>query len=116
MEVSIRFLGMRRNLLGLIVGLAGMLASGCGLALAAVPLSAALGYASPVGLSTQFLQEQHGRLELSDAIAAYQSGKFIPGKSPVLNFGIGAKPVWIHFAVDNPAAAPVQKKLSIETA
>ena len=49
-------------------------------------------------------------------MAAYEAGKFTPGKSPVLNFGIGARPVWIHFAVDNPDAAPVQKRLSIEIA
>ncbi len=34
----------------------------------------------------------------------------------MLNFGIGAKPEWIHFAVDNPAAVPIHQKLSIETA
>lgn len=73
-------------------------------------------HASAIGLSTQFLQEQHGRLKLPDAITAYQAGKFLPGTSPVLNFGIGAKPVWIHFAVDNPSGVPVQKKLSIEIA
>ena len=48
-------------------------------------------------------------------IAAYQAGRFSPGDSPVLNFGIGSKPAWIHFAVDNPTATPLQKVLSIET-
>jgi len=107
---------MYRNLLGLIAGFVGVLACWFGSAVAAAPLSAAVDHASAIGLSTQFLQEQGGRLTLPDVLAAYQAGQFIPGKSPVLNFGIGAKPVWIHFAVDNPAAAPVQKKLSIETA
>jgi len=83
---------------------------------AAVPLSAAVEHASAIGLSTSVLEEQDGRLALPDAIAAYQAGKFRPGKSPVLNFGIGAKPVWIHFAVDNPGATPVRRMLSIETA
>jgi len=107
---------MRRNILGLIFGLAGVLAWWCGSAVAAAPLSAAVDHESAIGLSTQFLQEQNSRLGLPDAMAAYRAGKFTPGKSPVLNFGIGAKPVWVHFAVDNPAATPLPRRLAIETA
>ena len=88
----------------------------CGAAAAAPPLSAAVDHDSAIGLSTDFLKEQSGRLTLPQVIAAYQAGQFSPGNSPVLNFGIGAKPVWLHFAVDNPAAAPVFRRLSIETA
>ena len=88
----------------------------CGTAAAAPPLSAAVDHDSAIGLSTDFLKEQAGRLTLPQVIAAYQAGQFSPGNSPVLNFGIGAKPVWLHFAVDNPAAAPVFRRLSIETA
>ena len=88
----------------------------CGTAAAAPPLSAAVDHESAIGLSTDFLKEQAGRLTLPEVIAAYQAGQFSPGASPVLNFGIGAKPVWLHFAVDNPAAAPVFRRLSIETA
>lgn len=40
----------------------------------------------------------------------------VPGRSPVLNFGIGSKPVWIHFSVDNPGAAALHRRLSIENA
>ncbi|MBC2730024.1 diguanylate cyclase [Thiobacillus sp.] len=82
----------------------------------AQPLSAVLDHESAIGLSTEFLKEQDGRLTLPAAIAAYQAGQFSPGNSPVLNFGIGSKPAWIHFAVDNPTAAPLQKRLSIEIA
>lgn len=83
---------------------------------AAAPLSAVLDHESAIGLSTEFLKEQDGRLTLPAAIAAYQAGQFSPGNSPVLNFGIGSKPAWIHFSVDNPTAAPLQKRLSIEIA
>ncbi|MBI3432632.1 MAG: GGDEF domain-containing protein [Hydrogenophilales bacterium] len=82
---------------------------------AAAPLSAILDHESAIGRSTAFLKEQQGRLSLPDAIAAFQAGRFSPGNSPVLNFGIGSKPAWIHFAVDNPTATPLQKVLSIET-
>lgn len=83
---------------------------------AAAPLAAALAQESAIGLSTEFMKERDGRLTPLDAIAAYQAGQFSPGNSPVLNFGIGSKPVWIHFSVDNATAASLQKKLSIETA
>ena len=104
------------NLCKFVFRLVGALFFLCSALAAAVPLSAAVDHASAIGLSTHFLQEQEGRLKLPDAMAAYQAGKFIPGDSPVLNFGIGAKPVWIHFAVDNPTAVPLQRRLSIETA
>jgi len=58
---------------------------------AAQPLSAVLDHESAIGLSTEFLKEQDGRLTLPAAIAAYQAGQFSPGNSPVLNSGIGSK-------------------------
>ena len=79
-------------------------------------LSLSLSHDSALGRSAQFLKEPAGRLQLPDAVAAYQAGRFTSGTSPVLNFGIGSKPVWLHFSVDNPAAAPVHQRLSIETA
>lgn len=96
--------------------LVGVLVILCSALAVAAPLSGGQVHESAIGLSTEFFQEQAGRLELPDVVAALQAGKFVPGKSPVLNFGIGAKPVWIHFAVDNPTAASLQKRLSIETA
>jgi diguanylate cyclase (GGDEF)-like protein len=100
----------------LIGRLAGVLAFLGSAQAVAAPLSTTLNHASAIGLSTAFLQESAGRLDLSEAVAAYRAGKFKPGESPVLNFGIGAKPVWIHFTVDNPGTAPAQRRLSIETA
>ncbi|MFP5408967.1 MAG: diguanylate cyclase domain-containing protein [Gammaproteobacteria bacterium] len=82
----------------------------------AASLSVAQDPASAIGLSTQYLQENQSRLSLAEATVAYQAGHFTPGTSPVLNFGIGAKPAWIQFTLDNPASAPVPKRLSIETA
>lgn len=96
--------------------LIGVLVLLCGALAVAAPLSVGQAQESAIGLSTGFIQEQAGRLELPDAVAALRARKFAPGNSQVLNFGIGAKPVWIHFAVNNPTAVPVQKRLSIETA
>jgi diguanylate cyclase (GGDEF)-like protein len=105
-----------RTLFRLAAGLIGVLAVASAALAVAAPLSAALDQESAIGLSTRYYQEQDARLALPDAMAALQAGRFAAGKSPVLNFGIGAKPVWIHFSVDNRAAAAVRKRLSIETA
>lgn len=69
----------------------------------AAPLSTAVEHPSAIGRATTFMQEQQGRLDWPAALAAAWAGRFTPGTSPVLNFGIGAQPVWIHFAVDNPS-------------
>ena len=107
---------MHSRLFRWIVRLAAILA-GLGSALAAAaPLSAVLDHEAAIGRSTEFLKEADGRLTLPEVIAAWQAGRFAPGNSPVLNFGIGSKPAWIHFSVDNPTAAPLQRRLSIETA
>ncbi len=107
---------MHLTLYRLFFRLVGALIFACSALASAAPLSAVMDHESAIGLSTRFLQEDQAQLTLPDAIAAYQAGKFAPAKNPVLSFGIGAKPVWIHFAVDNPTASPVEKRLSIEIA
>lgn len=96
--------------------LAGVLALLLAALAGAAPLSTAVEHDAPIGRSATFLQEAGGRLDLADAVAAFRAGRFSPGSAPVLNFGIGAKPVWIRFAVENPAAEPARRRLSIETA
>jgi diguanylate cyclase (GGDEF)-like protein len=49
-------------------------------------------------------------------VAAHEAGRFAPGSNPVLSFGIGPRPAWIHFAVDNPGTAPVERRLAVEIA
>jgi diguanylate cyclase (GGDEF)-like protein len=84
--------------------------------IAAAPVSLAQSHESAIGLDTSFLKEGAGPLDLDQAIAAQRAGEFSPGHNAVLNFGIGSQPVWIHLAVDNPSAAPLQRRLSIENA
>ncbi len=83
---------------------------------AGAPLSTAVEHPAAIGRATAFLQEQQGRLEWPAALAAARAGRFAPGASPVLNFGIGADPTWIHFTVDNPSNVAAARRLSIETA
>jgi diguanylate cyclase (GGDEF)-like protein len=107
---------LHRTLFRFAAALVGVLVLWCGTPAVAAPLPAGVDQKSAIGLSTRYLQEQGGRLDLPGVLAAYQAGKFSPGRNPVLNFGIGAKPVWIHFAVDNQAPTALAKRLSIETA
>lgn len=79
-------------------------------------VSLALEHENAIGLSAGYLKEQDSRLDLADVVARFRAGWFAQGESPVLNFGIGAKPVWIHFSVNNPTGAPVGRRLSVETA
>jgi diguanylate cyclase (GGDEF)-like protein len=81
---------------------------------AAAPLSLAQSHEDAIGLDAAYLKETTGPLDLDQAIAAQRAGKFSPGRSAVLNFGIGSRPVWIHFAVVNPAASPLHRRLAIE--
>ena len=79
-------------------------------------IPAVLPHDDPVGRYTSYLQEADDRLTLDEAIAAYDRGAFPAGRSPVLNFGIGSRPVWIHFRVANETTGPLPRRLSIETA
>lgn len=80
------------------------------------PLSLAQHNETPLGRYASFIKEKSGRLDLSAVLAAQKSGGFTPATSPVLTFGIGSDPVWIHLAVDNPTQTSMHKQLSIETA
>lgn len=107
---------MKNNIVWFVFRFTSALVVLCSTLAFAAPLPAVVDHPSAIGLSAGYLQEQAGPLALADAMAAYRAGKFTPGKTPVLSFGIGAKPVWIHFAVANPTATPVNRRLVIETA
>ena len=59
------------------------------------------------GQFTQVLQEQGTPLDLEKAMALFQQGHGQPGKTPILNFGVGSPPVWLQLSLDNPASEPV---------
>ncbi len=80
------------------------------------PLSLALTDENPLGRYTSFMKETAGRLDIGAVLAVQKSGIWTSASSPVLTFGIGANPVWIHLPVDNPTQTPLHKQLSIETA
>jgi len=70
--------------------------------------------ANPLGLHASYFKETNSKLEANEASAVYRDGRFLPGDSPVLNFGIGSRPVWIRFEVDNHTGIRQIRRLSIE--
>lgn len=60
------------------------------------------------------MMETAAPLGLEQVTESQTAGRFLPGDSEILSFGIGAKPVWIHFAVVNPAINAVQRRLYVE--
>ena len=69
---------------------------------AALPLDAA--GTGPLGREATVFVERDAALTLEAALAAQRSGQFAAGAAAVPKFGIGARPVWLHLAVDTPAA------------
>lgn len=68
----------------------------------------------PLGRSIQQLVEPDGQLTLPEAIEQQRLGAFQPSEVDVPKFGIGARPVWLHLAVSNAAAAAQQRRLLVE--
>jgi diguanylate cyclase (GGDEF)-like protein len=108
---------MRPRLLLLLLALLSPVLPGSAAAAAATPaISASAVGEHPIGRHAAYLKELDGQLTLDQAVAAYSRGSFLPGRSRVLNFGIGSEPVWIHFGVVNETADALPRRLSIQTA
>ena len=82
---------------------------------AATPVPAVTPPENPLGLHAAYFKENGAALNISQAIANYRDKNFTPGSSPVFSFGIGSKPVWIAFEVDNKTNAALVRRLSVET-
>ncbi|WP_455384398.1 sensor domain-containing diguanylate cyclase [Acidihalobacter prosperus] len=70
----------------------------------------------PIGRYLSYFVESQGRLTLDEAVAAYRGGHFRAGRSAVLSFGIGSRPVWLHLSVENSTGRPLSRRLSMGTA
>lgn len=79
-------------------------------------IDAAAQYTEPVGRYIQVYQPDDAGLPMQDALLAYRNGQFTPSGNSVLNFGIGAKPVWLAFKVRNAGHKAVRRNLLLETA
>ena len=68
----------------------------------------------PIGKKISWLQEMQP-MTLSDALESFRAGRFKPSSQSLLNFGIGAPPVWLALEVDNDTFNPLLRRLSIRT-
>ncbi len=66
---------------------------------------------SALGLHSQYLLEDTTPLTLQQVQQRQQAGEFQPGQDAVLNFGIGARPVWLHLQLLNPHASALRLEL-----
>lgn len=67
----------------------------------------------PLGTASSYLQETTAPMTLEQAVSAYGHGAFTASLKPVLTFGIGPKPVWIHLGIDNDDATTEIRRLTI---
>ncbi|MEK6663032.1 MAG: diguanylate cyclase [Pseudomonadota bacterium] len=67
-----------------------------------------------LGEYAAYLKETAAPLTLQEVIAAHASGKFTASSNPILTFGIGSRPVWVHLAVSNTSGIRQGQRLLIE--
>ncbi|ABV35456.1 putative diguanylate cyclase (GGDEF domain) [Shewanella sediminis HAW-EB3] len=103
---------MRRVTLTLISTLLAILSSL--LPVLAAPLDTSNVSKQPIGRELLFFQEQQP-LCVNSALSNYLQGGFTASHSRVLSFGIGSKPVWLAFDVENPLTFPVNRRIQIAT-
>ena len=70
--------------------------------------------AEPLGRWMEVMIEKGRPLTLDEARGRLSGGAFVRGHEEVLKFGIGARPVWLHLAVDNGGLRPVDRRLQLE--
>ncbi|MGD9870504.1 MAG: diguanylate cyclase [Thauera sp.] len=66
-----------------------------------------------LGREAGLLVEQDAALSADEALAAQRAGRFSPGTASVPKFGIGAPPVWLHLALDNPGGDVLRRHLVV---
>lgn len=84
------------------------------LSVPAATLEAEIPVIEPIGKAISWLQEAQP-MTLSDALQSFRAGRFKPSSQALLNFGIGAPPVWLALEVDNDTPSPLLRRLSIRT-
>lgn len=78
-------------------------------------IDVAVEYKETIGRYIQVYQQGNADLQMQDALLAYRNGQFTPSGNSILNFGIGAKPVWLAFKVRNDGYKAVHRNLLLET-
>lgn len=63
--------------------------------------------AEHAGRYTQVLKESSAALTVEQASSLFQQGQGQAGQTPILNFGIGSRPVWLRLQLHNPTNQPI---------
>lgn len=67
--------------------------------------------AGSLGAHAELLVEDVGPLSLEQAQASQREGLFRRDDRPVLTYGIGARPRWVHLELVNPTAEPIPLRI-----
>ncbi|NBQ69451.1 MAG: GGDEF domain-containing protein [Nitrosomonadaceae bacterium] len=78
-------------------------------------INVAAEYNETIGKHIRIYQDDDTRWGMQDAVAAYRDGRFAKPANSVVNFGIGAKPVWLALNVRNDGQNAVHRNLLLET-
>lgn len=89
--------------------------AGAAAAFAAEPLDLSAAMNAPIGMHVSVLQEEAAPLSLQEARQALADGRFQAANHPMMNFGIGANPVWLAFRAQNPTSRPLDRRILVET-
>lgn len=103
---------MKRTLILLSLVLVTMVSSSS----AKAAIQAAEEFPAAIGQYIQVFQPENRDFNVDDALRAFKSGSFAPSQSDVMNFGVGAKPVWLALQVVNAQHESVIRKLLVENA
>lgn len=63
--------------------------------------------AEHAGRYAQVLKESSNALTAEQASSLFQQGQGRAGQTPILNFGIGSRPVWLRLQLHNPTNQPI---------
>jgi len=82
---------------------------------AAPALSAAEPPSGPLGRYAELVQESGVHLTPDEVLAKLRRGEGLTPHHPVPDFGIAARPVWLHWRIENQSAQTVLRRLTMET-
>lgn len=68
-----------------------------------------------IGRYAWLMPESGAPLELVEAHERFSAGEFVRSGDAYLDFGIGARPVWLRFEISNDSNTSIQRRLTIET-
>ena len=71
-------------------------------------------YSNPIGRYLFFYQEADTRLNPLQVLEKFDHGELTRVTNEVVNFGVGVKPVWIAFEVNNTSTSAAKRYLTIE--